>query len=303
MSVTRSWLQSPVSRLGAYGVLLVAVLGGGAALGATVGPDPSPAGTDAHMEGMEAGVGAHAAAVPAGLAVSQDGYTLQLQTPTLEPGDEAEVRFVIVGPDGHPLTAYDVEHDKELHLVTVSRDLASYAHVHPARDAHGTWRVAAPDLPAGSYRVYADFVPSGGERLTLASDLTVPGVVHPRPLPAPTSVAHVDGYDISLVGTLTTGATSELTVTVTRDGAPVTDLEPYLGALGHLVAIRDGDLAYLHVHPLEETTGPGGPAVRFAVEVPSAGTYGLYFDFAHGGDVHTASFVVTAVFGHEAEGE
>ena len=40
-----------------------------------------------------------------------------------------------------------------------------------------------------------------------------------------------------------------LTLTVTKDGQPVTDLQPYLGAYGHLVALRAGDLAYLHVHP------------------------------------------------------
>ena len=71
-------------------------------------------------------------------------------------------------------------------------------------------------------------------------------------------------------GELVAGTESELTLTVSRDGQPVMDLEPYLGALGHLVAIREGDLAYLHVHPLDETEGAGGPEVRFAVEVPTA---------------------------------
>jgi hypothetical protein len=65
--------------------------------------------------------------------------------------------------------------------------------------------------------------------------------------------------------------------------------EPYLGAAGHLVALRDGDLAYLHVHPLDEV--PAGP-VRFAVDVPSAGTYALFFDFQVDGEVHTARFVL-----------
>jgi hypothetical protein len=80
----------------------------------------------------------------------------------------------------------------------------------------------------------------------------------------------------------------------------VTDLQPYLGALGHLVAIRDGDLAYLHVHPLDEAAGSGGPQVRFAVEVPTAGTYGLYFDFAHGDEVRTASTIAVAATGSAA---
>ena len=76
----------------------------------------------------------------------------------------------------------------------------------------------------------------------------------------------------------------------------MTDLQPYLGAYGHLVALRQGDLAYLHVHP-EGTPGdgvtPAGPAVEFVAEVPSAGTYRLFLDFQHGGVVRTAEFTVT----------
>jgi uncharacterized protein YfaP (DUF2135 family) len=80
----------------------------------------------------------------------------------------------------------------------------------------------------------------------------------------------------------------------------VTDLQPYLGAYGHLVALRSGDLAYLHVHPdgapRDGTTSPG-PDVVFHADVPSAGTYHLYLDFKHDGVVRTAAFTV------EAEGE
>jgi hypothetical protein len=75
----------------------------------------------------------------------------------------------------------------------------------------------------------------------------------------------------------------------------VTDLQPYLGAYGHLVALREGDLAYLHVHPDghpgDGTTAPG-PDVVFGAEVPSPGRYLLFLDFRHDGEVHTAPFVV-----------
>lgn len=276
-------LSSPVLRLGAYGVLLAGVLGGGAAVGAAFGPEPDetpPPPATTHDE-REA-------------AVTQDGYHLALETTTVPAGTEAALAFVIHDPDGEVLTTYDAEHGKELHLIVVSRDLRTFAHVHPERDEHGTWRVTAPALPAGPYRVYADFVPAGGEGITLAADLGVAGEYQPQPVPAPSTKASVDGYDVTFDGELVAGQESELTVTVTRDGEPVTDLDPYLGALGHLVAIRDGDLAYLHVHPLDDLDGPGGPAVRFAVDVPSTGTYGLFFDFSHEGEVRTASVVATA---------
>jgi hypothetical protein len=98
----------------------------------------------------------------------------------------------------------------------------------------------------------------------------------------------VDGYTVTVDGHLVAGRTSRLTLSVAKDGTPVTDLQPYLGSYGHLVALRVGDLAYLHVHPLE-TDGPG-PGITFDVEVPTAGAYRLFLDFQHGGTVRTASF-------------
>ena len=84
------------------------------------------------------------------------------------------------------------------------------------------------------------------------------------PLPAPAGIAQVvDGYQVTLAGDLVPGQASELTLTVSKDGVPVTDLQPYLAAYGHLVALRAGDLAYLHVHPAGEPgdgVTPAGPA-------------------------------------------
>jgi len=288
-------LDSAPVRLGAYGAILALALGGGALVGATVGPD---AAVDSDGTAAEPTMDMDtdgATELPAGLAVSRDGYTLDLRTSTVDAGARNELELVITGPDGRPVEDYEVEHDKELHLIVVSRDLVGYAHVHPIRDDAGLWTVEVPTMRPGSYRVFADFTPAGAEGLTLGADLTVPGESTPVPLPAPSSEVTVDGYDVSFAGELVAGTESEITVTVMRDGEPVTDLDPYLGALGHLVAIRDGDLAYLHVHPLAMATGPGGPAVRFAVEVPTAGTYGLYFDFSHDGAVRTAPVIAEAV--------
>ncbi|AQA23575.1 putative secreted protein [Rhodococcus sp. MTM3W5.2] len=92
-----------------------------------------------------------------------------------------------------------------------------------------------------------------------------------------------------------------MTLTVARDGKPVTDLQPYLGAFGHLVALRTGDLAYLHVHPQGEpgdgVTAPG-PDVNFHAQAPSDGTYRLFLDFQHENVVRTAEFTVSTHEGH-----
>ena len=100
----------------------------------------------------------------------------------------------------------------------------------------------------------------------LGADLLVPGAFAPEPLGPDRLAAEVDGYDVTLDGDLVVGAETVLTATISRDGVPVTDLEPYLGAYGHLVSLRDGDLGYLHVHP-DEDGGPG-PADRLPHRVP-----------------------------------
>jgi len=133
--------------------------------------------------------------------------------------------------------------------------------------------------------------------VTLGADLTVAGDGVPTPLPPVATTATVDGYTVELAGQLVPGQASPLTLSVTRDGAPVTDLQPYLGAYGHLVALRQGDLGYLHVHPQGhpgDGTTPAGPSIELFAEVPSTGTYRLFLDFQHDGVVHTAAFTATA---------
>ncbi|GGO04447.1 hypothetical protein [Micromonospora parathelypteridis] len=281
-----------VTRLAAFAVGLAAVFTTTYGIGRVV--DRSPV-----VEGRHDGAATHPAGgsdeavdrLPGGLLVSDRGYTLD---PVDAPAEE--LAFRITGPDGHPVTRYDVAHDKQMHLIVVRRDLSGFRHVHPDLAPDGTWRVDTPLAGPGQWRAFADFTPTGGEPLTLGVDVTVPGELTERPLPAPATSTTVDGYTVTLTGAPQPGRTSPLTLTISRNGQPVTDLEPYLGAYGHLVALRRGDLAYLHVHP-DGTPGDGrtrpGPAVTFLAEVPSAGSYRLYLDFRHGGAVHTAEFTVS----------
>jgi hypothetical protein len=266
-------------KLGAYGLALVAMLGVGAAVGAAAGPIDA-GGTSSHDSAMDEAMDATTGLSASGLLVAQDGYHF---VPKDRLADAGEFAFTIVGPDGHPVTAYDDLHDRELHLIVTSRDLRAFAHLHPVRDAGGRWTVDLPTFPPGAYRAFADFEPTGAEQYTLGVDLVVPGPTEPmEPLHA-TTTDSVAGFEVTLGS-----EGSEVTITVRRDGEIITT-EPYLAAAGHLVALRDGDLAYLHVHPLDDH--PAGP-VRFAVEVPSAGMYALFFDFQIDGLVHTARFVL-----------
>ena len=247
---------------------------------------------DSSHEGHDDGVG-----LPGGLAVSEGGYTLRLDRTSAAAGGDVPLSFVVEGPDGAPVTAYDVEHEKRLHLVAVRRDLTGYQHVHPTMSDDGTWTTEL-DLRPGDWRVFADFTPTGGAATTLGADLAVAGEYEPVAPPAESTAVRVDGYTVTLRGELVAGEASPVTLEVTRLGVPVTDLQPYLGAHGHLVALRAGDLAYLHVHP-QESSG-AGPGVDFVAEVPSPGDYRLFLDFRHGDVVRTAELAVTA---HATGGE
>lgn len=249
---------------------------------------PAAAAGPAHTGTHEDGPAQARTGAPAGLASSTDGYTLVPLTTELAVGAPTELAFRVTGPDGRAVTDFAVAHDKRMHLILVRSDTTGFRHLHPVMDADGTWRADLTLPAAGSYRIFADFVPTGGAQAVLAATVAAAGEFSPV-RHAPTRVATVDGYEVRLDGELTPATAAPLTLTVTKDGRPVTDLEPYLGAYGHLVALRAGDLAYLHVHPED---GPAGPQVRFRAEVPSADTYRLFLDFAHGGTVRTAELTV-----------
>jgi hypothetical protein len=294
---------NPAATLGLYAGALALVFAAAVGVGGAVGPvGTAGASTPTHSTDTHSTADADAEELaPGGLAVAADGYALELASATQAAGTPSTLRFTVTGPDGEPLTDFTPSHEKDLHLVVVRRDLTGYQHLHPDRDAEGTWTVPLTLAEPGPYKVFADFTPAGRDRAsTLAAELTAPGPYEPQPLPAPATETSVDGYDVALDGSLVAGTSSPLTLTVRRDGRPVTDLEPYLGAYGHLVALREGDLAYLHVHPFGEATA--GPDVEFAADVPSAGTYRLFLDFAHGGVVRTAELTAPATRSDESSG-
>src|SRR5664279_5582962 len=261
-------------RLAGFAVGLLAVFGAAAAVAPAATP-AAPAAAAAAPHGEEhTGAGATTAAslagavtVPGGLMVSQDGHTLALAERSLPAGPQVPLRFEILGPDGAPVTRYDTEHDRDLHLIVVRRDLSGFQHVHPVLGDDGTWSVLVDLSATGEYRVFADFTPTGHDGgLTLGADLAVPGAYQPVPLPAPApSAVVVDGYAVTLAG--------------------------------DLVALRAGDLAYLHVHPAGapgDGVTPAGPGITFYATAPTAGDYRLYLDFQHNGVVRTAEFTVHA---------
>ena len=283
-------------KLAGFAAALALVFGAAAAVGNAFGPlrDTDSEAAPEHggeMGAMETsgGAGGHAeegghGAVQAvrGLAVSEDGLSLRLATATAPVGRTVPLRFRVVEDDGATVKEFDVEHTKRMHVIVVRRDLTGFQHLHPTQAADGEWSVPLRLTEPGTYRVFADFSRDGTPR-TLAADLQADGPVRSQPLPAPETRATADGYEVRLAGApARAGQEAELEFTVTRDGRPVA-VEDYLGAKGHLVALREGDLAFLHVHPDEDR-------LRFMATFPSAGSYRLFLQFQVDGEVHTAAF-------------
>jgi hypothetical protein len=130
--------------------------------------------------------------------------------------------------------------------------------------------------------------------MVLSRPLTVTGPASPpAPLPAPAATTQADGYTLAITGSPRAGTAAPLTVTVTRNGKPVTNLQPYLGTYAHLTAFHQGDLAFAHLHPLGAVNGDhGGPTLHFDAVLPEPGSYRLFLQFLAGGRLRTAQVTV-----------
>ncbi|MFF3066428.1 heavy-metal-associated domain-containing protein [Oerskovia sp. NPDC057915] len=302
------------ARLTLYGLGLVVAFGGAYGVAGAVVPESTVAGwtegstMNGHGEEHGAAGAGSAEATDGGLgglALGVDGFALSSVEAPAVVGEPGELSFQVHDAAGAPVTKYTTTHEKDLHLIVVRSDGGQFRHVHPVLDeGSGTWSIPWEWAAAGSYRVFADFTPTGADESarTLTRTVQVAGDLVPVEQ-RPTRTAQVDGYTVTVDGELVAGTSSGLTFTVTRDGEPVTVLEPYLGAFGHLVALRDGDLAYLHVHAEggdPEAGQTAGPTIAFAAEAPTVGRYLLYLDFQVDGQVHTAELVLDAAPGADS---
>ena len=285
-------MSSVARNLTIFAAALVLLFGAGALAGRLIDPGAPGGDAEAHnasSEEMNDMNGAHTAMAAdpvGGLAVAEHDLRVVVDDPELRRGATEHLRFRVVDERGETVRDFDVEHTKRMHLIVARRDLTGFQHLHPEMAADGTWSTPLKLDTAGSYRIFADFS-HDDEATTLATDLRVDGPAELQPLPAPRSTAVSDGgYDVRLdSGAARAGEEAELRFTVTKDGRPVAT-EPYLGADGHLVALREGDLAFLHVHP----TDAAGESIGFEATFPTTGSYRLFLQFKVNGQVQTVAF-------------
>jgi hypothetical protein len=224
-----------------------------------------------------------------GLSSVAGGYTLAPLEDAVPRGRTSAYRFRILDEAGRAVRDFDVDGGVRVHLIVVRRDLTGYQHLHPTLQADGIWSVPLTLPRAGAYRAFTDFE-IDGTKTVLGHDLFVPGPFAPLWLPAPTSSVVADGFVVSLThDRLRADEEAKLRFAVAKSGRPVPSFDPYVGHRGHLVALRDGDLSYSHVHP--EPDARVGEIV-FHTQLPSAGRYRLFLQFKIDGVVHTAPFTV-----------
>lgn len=212
------------------------------------------------------------------------------------------IRFRVRDPHtGQVVRRFDLMHEKRLHFFVISQALDYFAHVHPRLRPDGVF-VQTVDLPRpGAYRLIADFMPTGGAPQLLQQTITTigfAGSVLPGAAP-PVDLAPkvVDGVRITPTIPQPTGGREQLLTFHLADAAtghPITDLEPFLGATGHLLLASADFQSVAHSHPVAALSRAFGPDVVFQAVFPRAGIYKVWAQFQRHGQVLTAAFVVNA---------
>jgi hypothetical protein len=212
----------------------------------------------------------------------------------------SKLRLTLRDPEtGRPVPAFATIHERLLHLFIIDRSLEYFRHVHPEPASPGVFELKQ-EMPAGEFVVIADFLPQGGRAQMLQRAIVTPGYGG-RVFPAAPRLAPDDGVEKRAGGVrirldargLKAGKEAVLRFTLTDEatGAPLSDLEPFLGAAGHVLIVNADLTSADHVHPEEPATR--GPSITFQPLMPAAGPYKLWLQFQRRGAVTTIPFVVS----------
>ncbi len=236
-------------------------------------------------------------------------YDLRLDAGAASAGRVTRLRFVPLR-GGAPLRALAIVHEHPLHLFVVSADFTFFDHVHPTPQPDGSLVLDYAFPHPGQYLLYADLMPVGQRsqvfRLPVAVGPTGGDGAH-SPVaadlrPSPSLSRPIDS-DPSMLAELrfqprtpVAGIETHFLVRLSKDGKPVTDLEPYVGAMAHAVFVSQDSGTYLHCHP-EQLMAPspgarGGPDIPFATFFPQSGRYKLWIEFQRHGQVSVVSYVI-----------
>lgn len=180
--------------------------------------------------------------------------TLEVRSATqTKAGEQVQLSLVVRGDGGSPVTGFETVHGEKTHLIIVREGLDQFAHLHPTIGPSGELTVAHTFPTGGTYRLYADYRPSGGSPTVATGSIAVSGSSPAAGALAPDVPGEVRGDGLAAavaVAPVPSGHGVRVEFRVRDEqGRAVTDLEPYLGELGHLVFVSDDASRYVHVHP------------------------------------------------------
>lgn len=208
---------------------------------------------------------------------------------------DTTIQIQVEDSNGKPVENFDIIHTKKLHVIAVNKDLSYFNHIHPEPKGKGLFEVKTQFPAGGEYKLFADFVPTGGTATTKSQWVKVEGQTASFVPVQPDSqlTKLIDGKEITLtIDQLQAGkeATLNFHIKDQKSNQPITNLQQYLGAVGHVVILTEDAKEYLHVHPMDEKST--GPDAKFMTTFPKSGTYKIWGQFQHEGKVISVPFVV-----------
>lgn len=171
--------------------------------------------------------------------------------------------FVNEKPGGKPVDDLEIEHEKYIHVIGMRDDLTEFFHVHPQKTKSGTWSISHVFNEGGSYKIWSDVKQGGvvhsfGHPLlsVVGSDGKVSSSIK-QPVDFLTN-AMIGDYQVALNhdAPLVKGRGETISLTVKNLYGNGVELENYLGAPMHLVAIKDDLTEYIHTHPGSAVSTP-----------------------------------------------
>ncbi len=209
-------------------------------------------------------------------------------------GESVKLKLMIHDAAGAMIRDFETVHEKKLHLIIVRDGLDQFAHIHPEIDPAGNITGTHTFPTAGKYRLYADHKPAGGKPATPIAEVTVAGTAPAKPELVANTPGRIKAEplqaDIAIGKGKMAGATLITFTLSDAAGKPIGDLQPYLGAMGHLVVLSSDGMQYVHSHPTEEKSAGG--VVAFEAHFPAPGIYKGWGQFQRAGKVHDVPFVI-----------
>ena len=218
---------------------------------------------------------------------------LRINPPQIPSGRPIALEFRVADPEtGAPVKQFEIVHEKLFHLFIVSQDLQYFAHVHPEFDG-AVFRLNTSLPKPGTYRLLADFYPTGSTPQLVPKTITTAGYTIPLEAAIPRLAPDLSpqrGENLEVRLKLDppqplAGKKTMLFVRLT----PAEGLEPYIGAWAHLLAVSDDLVDTIHEHPF---IAGGGPDMQFNIFFPREAAYRVWIQFQRKGVVNTVAFTI-----------